>query len=262
MRTSGVLSAGLAAVAMVALAACGAAEKSPPPEVPAVPSITASPSEDTVALELAKKAREALLGSPSVTLLAEQPSRTANPGYRVSFDQQGNCVGESRVEHGSFLFRKVGEEGWSHPDRAWLEYDSDTRSHTPPEDREEVFALMSKWQPDDEAVLKEWRARCSAQFVADLIRSESPTTKTLKVARIATGTVGGTPVIVLRSAGLSGITKVSVAAEGTPYPLKVEFDSSGREPSGTFTLSGFGEPVPADRPQPGEIWVAPKNSGE
>ncbi|MFB7620568.1 hypothetical protein [Kitasatospora sp. NPDC056181] len=95
---------------------------------PAGVSPSASPSDDTEALELAKKARAALTSAPSVSLLHEQPSQAKNPMNRVSFDQQGNCVGEMAVEHGSLLFRMIGDEGWWHPDRAWVEYDAATRT--------------------------------------------------------------------------------------------------------------------------------------
>ncbi|MFF1904474.1 hypothetical protein [Kitasatospora sp. NPDC058218] len=197
-----------------------------------------------------------------MSLLHEQPSQVKNPTNRVSFDQQGGCAGEMAVEHGSILFRMIGDEAWSHPDREWVEHDSATRSHTAPEDMDDVLALMLKWFPStgNEAAMKDYRVRCTVKPVADLIWSDAPETKTLKVTRVGTGTVGQTPVVVLRSAGPSGITMASVAAEGTPYPVKVEFDPSNSQPAATYTLGGFGEPLGIERPRPNESWVPPKKS--
>ncbi|MFB7620569.1 hypothetical protein [Kitasatospora sp. NPDC056181] len=127
---------------------------------------------------------------------------------------------------------------------------------------EELLALMLKWSPNtgDEADMKDYRVRCTAKPAADLIWSDTPETKTLKVTRIGTGRIGQTPVIILRSAGLSGIAVVSVAAEGTPYPIKVEFDPSNHQPAATYTLSGFAEPVAIERPWQSEIVVLSKKS--
>ncbi|MFD7985063.1 hypothetical protein ACFV4M_17070 [Kitasatospora indigofera] len=267
MRRSGMLAVAAIMVAVMGLAACGGGAKSSqatPGEsgtavASAPPTLTpsATPSEDTEAPDLARRARAALTGSSSVSVLHEQPSEVKNPTNRVSFDQQGSCAGEMAVEHGAILFRMIGDEAWSHPDRTWVEYDSATRSHTPPEDMDEVLALMLKWSPrtGNEAALQDYRVRCTVKPVADLIWSDAPETKTSKVTRVGTGTVGQTPVVILRSAGRSGVAMVSVAAEGTPYPVKVELVPSGSQPGATFTLNGFGEPLGIERPRQSEIRV-------
>ncbi|GHH59437.1 hypothetical protein GCM10018781_02630 [Kitasatospora indigofera] len=252
-------------VAVMGPAACGGGAESSqatPGEsgtavasAPSTPTPSATPSEDTEAPDLARRARAALTGSSSVSVLHEQPSQVKNPTNRVSFDQQGSCAGEMAVEHGAILFRMIGDEAWSHPDRTWVEYDSATRSHTPPEDMDEVLALMLKWSPraGNEAVMKDYRVRCTVKPVADLIWSDAPETKTSQVTRVGTGTVGQTPVVILRSAGRSGVAVVSVAAEGTPYPVKVELVPSNSQPGATFTLDGFGQPPGIERPRPSEI---------
>lgn len=195
MRRSGVLAVAATVAAVMAPAACGAGARTSAasPEtsgaavasVPATVPPSATPSEDTEAPELARRARAALTGSPSVSLLHEQPSQVKNPTNRVSFDQQGGCAGEMAVEHGSILFRMIGDEAWSHPDRAWVEHDSATRSHTAPEDMDDVLALMLKWSPStgNEAAMKDYRVRCTVKPVADLIWSDAPETKTLKATR-------------------------------------------------------------------------------
>lgn len=231
-----------------AVATTGATASSPAP--------TPTPTDDTAALELAKKAREGLLAAGSVTVAADQPTVKNNPANRYSTDLQGNCVAEKTMATGKFLIRKVGNESWSHPDREWLKANP---GKSDPADFEATAALMTKWRPATEAVLKEHQELCSLQAVADLIWSDNPATKTRKVIRVGTGTVGRTPVIVLRSGSLVGAATVSVAADGSPYPVKIEFESSGGRPSGTLTLGGFGEKVPATRPSADEIWD-PKKS--
>ncbi|MQS14094.1 hypothetical protein F7Q99_17900 [Streptomyces kaniharaensis] len=263
VRFTGWVPAGLAVLAAVSLAGCDAAkdtsaDANTPTAVGSSPIPgSATPSEDTGALELAKKAREALAGAATVTLRVDKPhtEQVRVWSQAVSYDRQGNCAGESGYAHGKIFFRAIGNESWSHTDREWVEAN---RGGTSDENMEAVVAMMLKWQPvrpDDEAVRKEYRDDCTEQGALDLIWSEAPGYKTMKVVRAGTGTVDGTPVVILRSTGYAGVSTVSVAAEGAPYPVKVEFaPSTGARPATTYTFSGFGAPLQVERPKPEEIF--------
>lgn len=232
-----------------------AAEVSARAAVEASASSAASASAaaaEAAALQLAQKSREALKAAGSVAVVLDQPSLKVNPGARFSADTQGNCVGEHSVTVGKMIFRKIGSQIWSHPDEAWLKNRAEVKG-TSPEDAEAVAAIMLKFSLVGEAVVKEYETRCSIDALGELIWSDAPATRTLKVTRTGTGTVGQTPVVVLRSAGLTGIATVSVAAEGPPYPVKIDFDSSGSQPSKTITLGAFGEKVQVSKPAPHEM---------
>ncbi|MEV7022644.1 hypothetical protein [Kitasatospora sp. NPDC093558] len=204
-----------------------------------------------------KKAREALAAAPTVTVRVDKPhtEQVRVWSQTVSYDRQGDCAGETSYAQGKIFFRVLGSDEWSHTDRDWV---MAHRGDTSDDNLEAVVAMMLKWQPvraDDAALRKEYRDNCSEQGALDLIWSEAPDYKTMKVDRAGTGTVDGTPVVVLRSAGYAGVSTVSVAAEGTPYPVKVEFaPSTAARPATTYTFGGFGAPLQVDRPKPEETF--------
>lgn len=241
MRPSRTVAHSLLALPLaLALAACGSpAKPAPPAATPAASaagSAQASPSQDSAALapnDLLTKAKRVL--SQAETLKLDTSTTSGGEKDTAHYDigqMAGNCTGSAAVNDIPTLdFVRKPQQVWVRLQPAYLAQ----HAPGPAGDR-----LRGKYLtgPSGNADLGKFLDLCNTEFELDEI---------LWVKGQATAgtptTLDGQPVIALTvDEGDGTSATVLVAAQGTPYPLKV---THGQD---TDVFSGFGLPVDVQEP--------------
>ncbi|WP_377269508.1 hypothetical protein [Peterkaempfera sp. SMS 1(5)a] len=246
MRTTRLLIGTLVCAAAVAgLTGCTSDKKGDSASAPASgsasasSSLSASPSpspsasseqtpgiETLSAKQISDKAKAALLAAPSLTMDVVSTSGGDQVRGKVSLDRKGHCIARMTMgSQGSMVVLESGGQVWIKPDEVFLKGMAGA---------EGAKLMAGKYLKG--ASVKDMASLCDLdEFAKGITQGGSS-----KAAKAGVATVGGQRTAVIKVSEDGGMTTIYVAAEGTPYPVKMVHTGSD---SGTVLFSGFGEPV-------------------
>ncbi|MDQ0987990.1 hypothetical protein [Streptomyces sp. V2I9] len=201
------------------------------------------------AREIVERSRDALLDVKSLRLSARGSVDGSGRSMSVdlALDRAGNCAGEiDQGDDGSVEIVKRGDDVWLKPDAAfWKEH--------VPVGGSTFHAILDgrsmKASADDPRLMGVTDA-CDLDTFRGLIADNAGATERGTLTKGRKTDVNGVPTVpVTRVEGGERVT-VHVAAEGTPYPVRITVRNADER--GTVTLSGFDRPVPTATPSPDE----------
>jgi hypothetical protein len=216
---------------------------------PVAPVATAQDGDDLSARELARQAKDNLLGAESVRLrLTDRSagvatSRTQPASMDLALDRDGNCVGTMRMgsNGGSLEIVKQGEEVWMKPDTAFW------KSQVPGAQGDAVAELFKDRYvhgSTNDAMLKGLADTCDLNnFQRDLDAETSGGTPLTK----GDGTkVDDTDVIPLNGRQDGKRVTLYVTSD-SPHRL-IRATEQGAGADTTLTFTDYDEPVPSKTP--------------
>ncbi|WP_033208924.1 hypothetical protein [Streptomyces bikiniensis] len=232
------------AALLCAAVAAGAAACGPSPEE----AKPAGPFAGLTGSQIADKAFAATNAAPSLTVDVDTTSEGERTRAHVSFDTTGKCAGTVTLGATATteLVRADGKNVYLRFDEASLNEQSEGET---PEVREAMFkALKGRWVelPASDPDAKDLLALCDAKELLDGSGQGAS-----GIERGGETTVGGRKALALTEPDGDVTRTVHVAAEGTPYVLRI-VTKGGDEP-GTITFSHHGKPVTAKAPAPKDI---------
>ncbi|QNE76904.1 hypothetical protein F0344_21835 [Streptomyces finlayi] len=203
-----------------------------------------SPFAGLTAPEVTDKAIAATRAATSVRLAVTTESADGSVQVFVAAGARGACTGTfSMGSAGTMEPIRADGAVYTKSDEAMLRAAS-ADSPGDAADDAEVKKLTGRWvkaRPDDRRTAESLRY-CDPQRLLDRLAATSGSAH--MGARVS---AGGRPTLTLTGTPAGGSWTASVAAEGTPYVLKMRVTDRGRPPL-TVEFSAFGEPVPAKRP--------------
>jgi hypothetical protein len=196
------------------------------------------------ARQIADRAKKALDAADSLRLSLEQEGEFALT-LDLALDEDNNCAGSiDRGDHGSIELVKRGKQVWMKPDKAfWKQEAGGAQGERVAELLKDRYIRGATNEPMLAGVagvcdMASFRAESKGGPGSSRWTKGSPATvdgrKTVPITRHKDG---------------SEIT-LYVAAQGRPYPLKVEREGGTQE--GTLRMSDYGKPVPKKTPAPTE----------
>ncbi|GGP83671.1 hypothetical protein [Streptomyces sindenensis] len=195
--------------------------------------------------EIAERARDALIDVRSLHLSARgSVGGTGEEGsVDLTLDREGNCVGGVDMgDDGSVEIVKRGDDVWLKPDAAFW------NTHVPIGGSAFDAILDGRYMKAsaDDPRLREMTEVCDLDTFRELITDNVGTADLDTLTKGAKTDVDGAPTVpVTRAEGGERLTAY-VAAEGTPYPVRITVRSADGE--GTVDFSGFDRPVPTATP--------------
>lgn len=199
--------------------------------------------------EIAERSRDALLDVDSLHLSAR--GSTDGTGSEASvdltLDREGNCAGGIDMgDDGSVEIVKRGDDVWLKPDAAFWD------NHVPIGGSTFDAILDGRYMKAsaDDPRLLEVTEVCDLDTFRKLITDNVGSADLDTLTKGAKTDVNGAPTVpVTRAEGDERVTAY-VAAEGTPYPVRITV--RGADEEGTVSFSGFGRPVPTATPSAAE----------
>lgn len=201
-------------------------------------SLPGSDLDGLSAQQIADRSKKALDSAASLRLTLEQGGDFPF-SMDLMLDEDNNCAGSiDRGDEGSVELVKRGEEIWMKPDTAFWK-------HEVGGEQGERVAKLFKDRYIKGSTSDPMLAGIAGACDMDSFRAESDG-KGGAWSKGAETTVKGQPTVpITRNKDGSEIT-LFVAAEGTPYPLKVE--RKGGPQQGTLLMSDYGKPLPKGTP--------------
>ncbi|NBM17887.1 hypothetical protein [Streptomyces sp. GC420] len=210
-------------------------------------------SEDLAAGEIVERTQQKAWLARSFRLRLE--SEAEKTSADLMMDMSGNCSGKITNSDGSFEVVKLIDQVWVRPDDAFWEKQPDSSggevSGSAASNTAAAAALRGKYVhgPASHAFFKSVLVLCDKRQLTGSVFAE-PAGRNLTSTKKGTAVVDGQPVLVVSVEPEEGdASTVYVAAEGKPYPLKVE---KGGEKAETRLLSDFELTVPKKTPPEGE----------
>ncbi|MEU9927096.1 hypothetical protein OH828_06505 [Streptomyces anulatus] len=201
--------------------------------------------ESLSAEEIAERSRDALLDVDSLHLSARGSLDGSGPEMRLdlTLDREGNCTGGVDMgDDGSVEIVKRGDDVWLKPDAAFW------KEHVPIGGSAFDAILDGRYMKasaDDPRLLSVTEV-CDLDTFRELITDNAGTADRGTLTKGEKTEVNGAPAVpVTRAEGGDRLTAY-VAAEGTPYPVRITVRNAGEE--GTVDFSGFDRPVPSATP--------------
>ncbi|MFH9298287.1 hypothetical protein [Streptomyces sp. NPDC017520] len=199
--------------------------------------------------EIADRSRDALLDVDSLHLSARGSIDGAGPDMRLdlTLDREGNCAGGVDMgDDGSVEIVKRGDDVWLKPDAAFWKNQVPIGGST-------FDAILDgrymKAEAEDPRLLSVTEI-CDLDTFRELITDNADTAGRGTLTKGERTEVNGAPVVpVTRAEGDERLTAY-VAAEGTPYPVRITVRSA--DEAGTVDFSGFDRPVPTATPSADE----------
>ncbi|SBV05641.1 hypothetical protein YW5DRAFT_03037 [Streptomyces sp. Ncost-T6T-1] len=199
--------------------------------------------------EIAERARDALLDARSLHLSARgSVGATGEEGsVDLTLDREGNCAGGVDMgDDGSVEIVKRGDDVWLKPDAAFW------KNHVPIGGSTFDKILDGRYMKagaDDPRML-EVTEFCDLDTFRELMTDNAGDADFDGLTKGARTEVNGAPTVpVTRAEGGERVTAY-VAAEGTPYPVRITV--RGGDEEGTVDFSGFDRPVPTATPSADE----------
>ncbi|MFH9136929.1 hypothetical protein [Streptomyces sp. NPDC017524] len=199
--------------------------------------------------EIADRSRDALLDVDSLHLSARGSIDGAGPDVRLdlTLDREGNCAGGVDMgDDGSVEIVKRGDDVWLKPDAAFW------KNHVPIGGSAFDAILDGRYmkaEADDPRLLSVTEV-CDLDTYRELVTDNADTAERGTLTKGERTEVNGAPVVpVTRAEGNERLTAY-VAAEGTPYPVRITVRDSDEE--GTVDFAGFDRPVPTATPSADE----------
>ncbi|WP_097870226.1 hypothetical protein [Streptomyces sp. rh34] len=195
--------------------------------------------------EIAERSREALLDVNSLRLSARGSLDGSGPDMSLdlTLDREGNCTGGVDMgDDGSVEIVKRGDDVWLKPDAAFWE------KHVPIGGSTFDAILDGRYMKAsaDNPRLLSVTEVCDLDTFRELIADNAGTADRGTLTKGEKTEVKGAPAVpVTRAEGGERLTAY-VAAEGTPYPVRITVRNGGEE--GTVDFSGFDRPVPTATP--------------
>ncbi|MEU2433619.1 hypothetical protein ABZ611_29700 [Streptomyces sp. NPDC007861] len=200
--------------------------------------------ESLSAQQISERAKEALRGAASVHFVTEgslNPAGTTSE-LDLRLDRDGNCAGTvSTGAKGSVEIVKRGTTVWMKPDETFW------KSQVPGtgERAAELFKDRYLRGSTDDPVLSSMAEVCDLERLVKSV-TDSPDLR-LPLTKGEKTEVDGVEVIPVIAKQAGKTVTMYVAAEGTPYPVRLDAVQAG-EGEASIALSDYGEPVPSATP--------------
>ncbi|MFF2861868.1 hypothetical protein ACFVSX_18505 [Streptomyces rubiginosohelvolus] len=195
--------------------------------------------------EIAERARDALVDVRSLHLSARGSVDGTGEDMSIdlTLDREGNCAGGVDMgDDGSVEVVKRGDDVWLKPDAAFW------NTHVPIGGSTFDAILDGRYMKAsaDDPRLLEVTEICDLDTFRELVTDNVGTADLDTLTKGAKTDVNGAPTVpVTRAEGGERLTAY-VAAEGTPYPVRITVRNADGE--GTVDFSGFDRPVPTATP--------------
>ncbi|MEU2763903.1 MULTISPECIES: hypothetical protein [unclassified Streptomyces] len=195
--------------------------------------------------EITERARDALVDARSLHLSARGSVDGTGEDISIdlTLDREGNCAGGVDMgDDGSVEIVKRGDDVWLKPDAAFW------NTHVPIGGSAFDAILDGRYMKTsaDDPRLLEVTGVCDLDTFRELMTDNAGAPDADGLTKGARTEVNGGPAVpVTRAEGGERLT-VYVAAEGTPYPVRITVRGGGGE--GTVDFSGFDRPVPTATP--------------
>ncbi|MGW1237685.1 MULTISPECIES: hypothetical protein [Streptomyces] len=201
------------------------------------------------AQEIVERSRDALLDADSLHLSARGTVDGSGRAMSLdlTLDRAGNCAGGvDQGEDGSVEIVKRGDDVWLKPDAAfWKEH--------VPVGGSTFHAILDgrymKAAADDPRLMGVTDA-CDLDTFRKLIEDNAGAAERGTLTKGKETRVNGVPAVPVTRVEGGERLAVHVAAEGTPYPVRITVRNA--EERGTVDFSGFDRPVPSATPPPDE----------
>ncbi|MFH9262772.1 hypothetical protein ACH4KN_00750 [Streptomyces sp. NPDC017546] len=195
--------------------------------------------------EIVERSRDALLDVDSLRLSARGSLDGSGPDMNLdlTLDREGNCTGSVDMgDDGSVEIVKRGDDVWLKPDAAFW------KKHVPIGGTTFDAILDGRYMKAsaDNPRLLSVTEVCDLDTFRELISDNAGTADRGTLTKGEKTEVNGAPAVpVTRTEDGERLTAY-VAAEGTPYPVRITVRNADEE--GTVDFSGFDRPVPTATP--------------
>jgi hypothetical protein len=204
---------------------------------------------DKSAADIAARAQDAFNGARSMHVTVERQGSDLDRGdpasLDISADRSANCVGtvDFAAGGGSLEVIRHGDDVWVKPDSAWLE------NNLPAGQPQDVQQLAGKYLQGtvETRGLDALAELCSADELSETALEDATSAANLRKG--SETTVDGTPVIEVTGQHDGRDVTVSVATQGTPFPVRATSRGDGEQQTADFS---FDQPVPDKTPAAGE----------
>ncbi|NEB41901.1 hypothetical protein [Streptomyces sp. SID14515] len=199
--------------------------------------------------EIVERSRDALLDVKSLHLSARGSidGADADQSLDLTLDREGNCAGGVDMgDDGSVEIVKRGGDVWLKPDAAFW------KNHVPIGGSTFDAILDGRYmkaKADDPRLLSVTEV-CDLDTFRELITDNAATADRGALTKGAKTEVNGAPAVPVTFASGDERLTAYVAAEGTPYPVRITVRNADEE--GTVDFSGFDRPVPTATPSADE----------
>lgn len=199
--------------------------------------------------EIVDRSRDALLDVRSLRLSARGSidGSGSDMSLDLTLDREGNCTGGVDMgDDGSVEIVKRGDDVWLKPDAAFWKNQVPIGGST-------FDAILDgrymKASADDPRLLSVTEA-CDLDTFRELITDNTGSADRGTLTKGEKTEVNGAPAVPVTRAEDGERLTAYVAAEGTPYPVRITVSNADEE--GTVDFSGFDRPVPTATPSADE----------
>lgn len=203
---------------------------------------------DKSAADIAAQAQDAFNGARSMHITMERQGsdldREDPASLDISADRSANCVGTVgyAAGGGSLELIRHGDDVWVKPDAAWMQ------NNLPSDQSKDMQELAGKYLQGtvQDRGLDDLAEVCSIDELRDAL---DDSTSAGNLQKGSESTVDGTPVIDVTGQHDGMDVTVSVATQGTPFPVRATSKGDGEQTTADFA---FDQPVPDKTPAAGE----------